>query len=314
MVEYRDYYEILGVSRNADEKEIRRAYRKLARRYHPDVNPGDAEAAEKFKAINEAYEVLSDPDKRSKYDRFGQAWQRYQQAGAPGGFDWGPWAQAAGAPGVQYSYTTVDDLEELFGSAGFSDFFETLFGRVTGGRRTRTSAPPRRGSDVRQPLTVSLREAYTGTTRILTKDGRRLEVRIPPGVRSGSKIRLAGEGGQGPGGGAAGDLYLVVEVEPDPRFERLGDDLHTKVAVPLVTAVLGGEVPVQTLGGPIRLKIPPGTQNGRRIRVRGKGMPKLKNPVEYGDLVVTVDVRLPTELRPEERELFEKLRALRGEQ
>lgn len=310
MVEYRDYYQILGVPRDADEKEIRRAYRKLARKYHPDVNPGDAEAAEKFKSINEAYEVLSDPEKRRKYDQFGQAWQRYQQAGARGGFDWSPWIHTT--PGT-YSYATVDDLEDLFGGVGFSEFFETLFGRVTGGSRSRAGVPPRRGSDVRQPVSITLSEAYHGTTRLVTKNGRRLEVRIPAGVRSGSKVRLAGEGAQGQYGGSAGDLYLVVEVEPDPRFERVGDDLHTKVAVPLYTAVLGGEVPVQTLAGSIQLKIPPGTQNGRRFRIPGKGMPKLKSPGMFGDLYVTVDVRLPTDLTPEERELFERLRSLRSE-
>lgn len=311
-MEFKDYYEILGVPRNADEKEIKKAYRRLARQYHPDVNPGDKAAEERFKEINEAYEVLSDPEKRARYDQFGREWQRYQQAGAPGGFDWSAWTQPGG-PRVQYTYTTAEDLEDLFGEgAGFSDFFETLFGRGFGPRADRTRAPrPRRGQDIEQPVQVTLAEAYHGTTRVLTKDGRRLEVKIPPGVRSGSRIRMAGEGIPGVGGSEAGDLYLVVEVLPDERFERRGDNLYTEVEVPLYTAILGGEATVPTVDGSVVLTIPPETQNGRLFRLRGKGMPRLRNPSEHGDLYATANVRLPTRLSDRERELFEQLRDLR---
>lgn len=322
-LEYKDYYEILGVPRNADEKAIRRAFRKLAREYHPDVNPNDPTAEERFKEITEAYEVLSDAEKRKKYDQFGREWKRHEQAGETGGFDWGPWVQQApGAGGrgqrVQYTYTSPEDLEELFGGTGFSDFFEALFGGGPAARpATRRPGVGRgaqrqlRGRNLEQPIQVSLSEAYHGASRILSKDGRRLEVRIPPGVRTGSKVRLTGEGGPGPGGSPAGDLYLLVEVADDPRFERRGNDLHTEVEVPLVVAVLGGEVRVPTLDGDVALKVPPETQNGRRFRLAGKGMPKLKSPEEHGDLYAELFVRLPTGLTDEERKLFEQLRDAR---
>jgi curved DNA-binding protein len=311
-LDYKDYYNVLGVPRDASENDIRRAYRKLARQHHPDVNPGNAAAEEKFKDVAEAYEVLSDKEKRAKYDRFGQEWQRYQQAGAPGGFDWGPWTQGAGGPQVQYTYATAEDLEGLFGGAAFSDFFETLFGGMPGRSSGQRAPAALQGRDIEHPLQVSLQEAYYGATRILSKDGRRLEVRIPPGVETGSKVRLRGEGGTGRDRSSAGDLYLVVEVLPDPRFSRRGSELEATVPVPLVTAVLGGEVSVTTLAGEVTLKVPPETQNGRRFRLRGKGMPKLKTPSEHGDLYVTVQVRVPTGLTDKERSLFEELRRLRS--
>ncbi|MGH2543180.1 MAG: DnaJ C-terminal domain-containing protein [Ardenticatenaceae bacterium] len=311
-MEFRDYYQILGVSRDAEQKEIKRAYRRLARQYHPDVNPDNREAEERFKEINEAYEVLSDPEKRTKYDQFGREWQRYQEGQAPG-FDPRQWTQQ-GAGGQQYyTYTTAQDMEDLFGEgAGFSDFFETLFGGAEFRRAPRGRAPaPRRGQDFEHPLQVTLQEAYHGTTRLLNKDGRQLEVRIPPGVRTGSKVRISGEGTPGVAGGAAGDLYLVVEVLPDSRFERSGEELLVEVEVPLLTAILGGEVTVPTLDGPVTLTIPPETQNGRRFRLRGKGMPHLRNPSERGDLYATANVRLPTNLSEREQELFRQLKNLR---
>jgi curved DNA-binding protein len=312
-MEYKDYYQALGVKRDADAKEIRRAYRKLARQFHPDVNPGDQSAEERFKEATEAYEVLSDPEKRQKYDRFGTAWRQHERAGNAAGFDWSRWAQRGGD--AQYTYATTEDLEELFGAGGFSSFFETLFGGgARGGGRPGARAPqPRKGQDVEYPVTISLAEAYAGTQRVLSKDGRRLEVSIPPGVRTGSRVRLTGEGAPGAAGGPAGDLYFVIEVTPDPRFERQDDDLTTTVEVPLVTAVLGGEATVETPGGPVQLKLPPETPNGRRFRLSGKGMPSLKDPQRRGDLYATASVRLPKDLTDEERALFEQLRTLRGE-
>jgi curved DNA-binding protein len=318
-MDYKDYYQTLGVPRDADAKQIKRAFRKLARQLHPDVKPGDAAAEARFKDVAEAYEVLSDPAKRAKYDQFGQAWQSYERAGGAGergGFDWGAWQPGgAGAPGVQYQYASAQDLEDILGAGGvsglggFSDFFETLFG----GRRARPAARaprPAAGRDIKHPVEVTLAEACSGTKRLLNKDGRRLEVTIPPGVNTGSKVRVAGEGA--PGSGApSGDLYLVVDVQNDPRFTRDGADLATEVEVPLLTAVLGGEVRVPTPTGELRLAIPPETQNGCRFRLSGKGMPRLKRPAERGDLYVTARVRLPTELSDEERTLFERLRALR---
>ena len=312
-MDFKDYYQTLGVPRDADEKAVKRAYRKLARRYHPDHNPGDAAAEAKFKEVTEAYEVLSDPDKRAKFDRFGQAWKHYEQGGAPGGFDWSAWGPGAG--GTTRVYTS-DDIGDLFGGhggGGFSDFFEALFGRAggSGAQRSAARSVGVRGQDVEQNVAVSLHEAYHGATRLFSKDGRRLEVSIPPGVRTGSRVRVRGEGVPGPGGGQAGDLYLVVQVERDPRFERREHDLYVEVEIPLATAVLGGEVRVPAPAGDVTLTIPPETQNGRRFRLRGKGMPQLKDPRQHGDLYAIADVRLPTGLTADERALFEQLRALR---
>ncbi len=317
-MEYRDYYQALGVSKDASEKEIKRAFRKLARQYHPDVNPGDPKAEERFKEINEAHEVLSDPEKRKKYDQLGSAWQDWDRTGGqPGDFDWGQWA--SGSPGgqgqrVHVRYGTPDDLNDLFGGASpFSDFFSQIFGGV-GGRAasggSNYQVRPQRGQDFEQQVEISLREAYHGTTRILQKDGRRLEVKIPPGARTGSRVRMTGEGSPGAMGGPAGDIYLRVAVTSDPQFERQGDDLHGAVEVDLYTAVLGGKAQVPTLSGPVNLMIPAGTQNGCVFRLRGKGMPRLRQPEQYGDLYARVDVRLPEQLTPRQRELFDELQRL----
>ncbi|RLC85055.1 MAG: J domain-containing protein, partial [Chloroflexi bacterium] len=285
-----------------------------ARKYHPDVNPGDPQAEERFKEINEAYEVLSDPEKRRKYDQLGAEWYRWQQAGGrPGDFDWSRWVSTApGGQRVYVRYGTPEDLQDLFGEGSpFSDFFSQIFGGMgaaPGGFEYRVR--PQRGQDYEQEVEISLREAYQGTTRILQKYGRRLEVKIPPGARTGTRVRIAGEGGPGAAGGEAGDLYLRVRVRPDPQFERRGDDLYVTVPVDLYTAILGGKVRVPTLNGAVMLTIPPGTQNGRVFRLRGKGMPRLRQPEQHGDLYAKVDVRLPTHLTPRQRELFEELRRI----
>lgn len=316
-MEYRDYYRVLGVPRDADQDAIKKAYRKLARQHHPDRNPGDAAAEERFKEAAEAYEVLGDPEKRAKYDRFGAAWQQRERAGgAEGGFDWSEWTSAPGgrgrpgAAGARGGATRLspEDLESILGGGGFSDFFEALFGGGLGGRAT-GPAPRARIANAEHPVRVSLAEAAAGTTRRLDVDGRRLEVTIPPGVRTGSKVRMRGEGPPGPGG-ARGDLLLVVEVAPDPRFERDGNDLRTTVSIPLHVAMLGGEVRVATLQGEGHLRIPPETPDGKRFRLRGKGMPALRGGAR-GDLLVAVAVELPRGLSDEERALFERLRELR---
>ncbi|HIC94464.1 MAG TPA: J domain-containing protein [Anaerolineae bacterium] len=308
-MEYKDYYRILGVDRNATEKEIKQAYRRLARKYHPDVNPGDKEAEERFKEINEAYEVLSDPEKRRKYDQLGASWQQWQRMGGdPRDFDWSQWFSRewpGGRVHVEYG-----DLGDLFGEGLFSDFFRAIFGDVGTRPRVRWwEARPRyaRGQDYEQPVEITLEEAFRGTKRVLERDGRRLEVTIPPGVKTGSRVRIAGQGGPGIGGGRPGDLYLKVTVLPHPIFERRGDDLHCEVPVDLYTAVLGGEVRVPTLEGDVMLKIPPGTQGGQTFRLRGKGMPNLRNPRQRGDLYVKVRVQVPQDLSQRERELFREL-------
>ena len=316
-MEYKDYYKILGVDKNAAAKEIKSAYRKLARKYHPDVNPDNAQAEAKFKEVNEAYEVLGDPDKRTKYDQLGVNWQRWQQmGGSPGDFDWSQWM--GGGPGGQRVHVRyADDMGDLFGGdSPFSDFFSSIFGG-TGGGRTRQSngfdfRSPRAqmGQDVEQEVEISLAEAYHGASRLLSKDGRRLQVKIPAGARTGTKVRMRGEGQTSFGQSQAGDLYLKVKVAHDPRFERKGDNLHTTVPVDLYTAVLGGEVRVPTLSGHVKLKIPAGSQNGQSFRLKGKGMPNLKKAGEFGDLYARLDVRLPAKLNDKQRQLFEELKKM----
>ena len=305
-MQYKDYYQSLGVDRKASAKEIKSAYRKLAREHHPDANPGDPKAEGRFKEINEAYEVLSDETKRAQYDRLGTDFERWQRSGGrPDDF----WRQFAGGQGQGQPFRTYSvDPNDLFGGAGpFSDFFNMLFGGTSRGPR-----PPRerRGQDIQAELEISLGEAYHGALRQLDKEGRRLQVRIPPGAQSGTMVRVRGEGTSGTSGGQAGDLYLRVRVAPDPRFERKGDDLYVSVPVDLCTAVLGGEVSVPTLSGEVRLKVPAGSQNGQVLRVRGRGMPRLKQKDEHGDLYAQLIVRLPTELTPRQRELFEELSRL----
>ena len=312
-MEYRDYYQVLGVSKTATEKEIKQAYRKLARKYHPDVNPNNKTAQEKFKEINEANDVLSDPEKRRKYDTLGANWQQYEQyqrTGGQGPFQWGGQGQ-----GTQYRTVSPEDFESLFGggdAGGVSDFFRTFFGGGFGGAAgTRTQARPRRGQDIEQEIDISLEEAYRGAARLVDKDGRRLEIKIPAGVKTGSKIRYGGEGMPGAGGASAGDLYLRVQVMPHPTFERQGDDLHYELPVDLFTALLGGEANVQTLKGQLVLKIPPETQSGKVFRLAGQGMPRLNESNSFGDLYAKVRVLLPEHLTPEEHELVQKLAEMR---
>ncbi len=323
-VDYKDYYKVLGVDKNASQKDIQKAYRKLARKYHPDVNPDDKEAEEKFKDINEANEVLSDPEKRKRYDELGRYYQQYGRG--PGTS--GP-TRAAGGDGrrAQYSTMSEEDLNDLFGGASpFSDFFETFFGSGISDatrRRTRTTGRAQRNvyapeeQDVETEVDVTLAEAYQGATRMfeLTEpDGstRRLEVKIPAGVDEGSRIRITGQGLQGASG--RGNLYLRVHILPDPRFTREGTTLRTRVDVPLATAVLGGEVHVPTPDGRrLLLRIPPGTQNGKTFRLRGQGMPALGQPDKRGDLYVEVNVVLPTHLNDEQRRLFEAFASSIGE-
>ncbi len=312
-MEYKDYYKILGVDRNASADEIKKAYRKLALKYHPDRNPGDKAAEEKFKEINEAYQVLSDPEKRAKYDRFSTTYQHWQATGGQAPFDWGAWGAAPG--GVRVEFRDLDDL--LGGIGGFSEFFRNLFGGMGGmdfeaaasGPRaaTRQTRRPRRRA-YEQPIAITLHEAYHGSTRHIAVNGRRLEVKIPPGARTGTRIRLP-EALHLPDGSKA-DLYLVVEVMPDPRFDLQGHDLHTEATIDLYTAVLGGEVTIPTPGGDVILTVKPGTQPGQIYRLRGRGMPHLKNPHRRGDLYVHIKVVLPKNLTPRERELFTELARL----
>jgi DnaJ-class molecular chaperone len=323
-VDYKDYYKILGVPKNATTEDVKKAYRKLARQYHPDVNKG-ANAEKRFKEVNEANEVLSDPSKRKRYDTIGPDWERYAQGmgGQPGGnFHW-----------------AYNGPSEGFGDAGgFSDFFRTLFGDIGNGgtgtmddllgrQRSRTRARSRSGEDYETEVEVTLPEAYRGSERsveIVQPNGsgpRKLSVKIPAGVRDGQRIRLAGQGGAGSGGGRAGDLFLRVQVRPHPFFVRDGDDLRAELPVALHEALLGADVTIPTLKGRVMLRIPPETQNGRTIRLAGQGMPRGRGPWArseatggYGDLYVTVKVVLPTKLNDKERELAKELAAARADE
>jgi curved DNA-binding protein len=312
-MEYKDYYKVLGVDRKATDDEIKRAYRKLAMKYHPDRNPGDNRAEEKFKEINEAYQVLSDPAKRGRYDQLGDSYYSWQQRGAPStGFNWEDWFTTA--PGGGGARVEVGDLDEILGG-GFSEFFRRIFGGmpdmgpVPGSRGVPPRRPRAEKANYQQEVPISLAEAYHGTTRLVEIDGRRLEVKIPAGARTGTKVRVAGAV-KASDGKPAGDLYLLIQVMEDGRFERKGNDLHTEITIDLYRAVLGGEVTVPTLSGNVVLTIPPGTQPGQTIRLSGRGMPLLNNPQSFGDLFVHIKVRLPRNLTPRQKELFQELARL----
>jgi curved DNA-binding protein len=304
-MEFKDYYQILGVSPDADEKTIRQAFRKLARQYHPDVNPGDKAAEEQFKAINEANQVLSDPEQRKKYDALRAQYQSWQQSGGrPRDFNWQAWSAQPGE-GVYETYGTVDDLQDIFGDESpFSHFFTSIFGGARGAQRT---SRPRRGRDLEVEVEVTLEETFRGTTRSLQIGDRRIEAKIPPGVYTGARVRLAGQGEPGRHGGSAGDLYLSIRVLPHATFERDGEDLFTEVPVDIYTAALGGEVRVPTLDGAVMLKVPPQTQSGRTLRLRGKGMPRLNDPNTRGDLYARVRLVLPEPLSERELQAFREL-------
>jgi DnaJ-class molecular chaperone len=316
-MDFKDYYSTLGISKTATDKEIKQAFRKLARKYHPDVNPGDKSAESRFKEINEAHEVLSDADKRRKYDELGANWRQYEQAGAGAGQPGGPWNWNTGGGG--FRTMTEDEVAEMFGGgdAGspFSDFFQTFFGG--GGpagneRRGRGRGRQQRGRDVEHEFELDLESAAQGGVHKLQlrHDGesRGVEVRIPAGVVDGSRVRVSGEGSRGSGGAASGDLYLRIRLRPHPAYQASGRDLTTHVSVPVSTAVLGGEVTVVTLGGKtVRLKVPETTQAGQKLRLKGLGLPALGEGGTAGDLFVVIDVALPRRLDEATRKAYEAL-------
>lgn len=309
-MEYKDYYAVLGVKRQATDKEIRQAFRRLARQYHPDINPNNKPAEEHFKEINEAYEVLSDPEKRRRYEEMGADWERYQQyqQARP---------QAQGSGGFSAQRMRSEDLDDLFGEESpYSSFFEQIFGRgrpAQGGRRSPAGGMPRpeRGLDAEVAVEVTLEEAAHGATRVLRLadnegQSRQLEVRIPPGVRTGTRVRVAGQGDGGRAGGPRGDVYLVVRVLPHSLFEREGDDLKLRTSVAMTAMLLGAEVAIPTLDSQVILKIPAGTVDGQTFRLRGKGMPRQSRPDQHGDLLAEVHAALPRQLSGEQRRLIEQ--------
>ena len=319
-MDFKDYYATIGVPKTASEKDIKQAFRKLARKFHPDVNPGDKGAEARFKEINEANEVLSDAAKRRKYDELGANWRAYEQApsaGAPGGAGGPPFTWSTGGG---FRPMSDDDASEMFGGGDvpFSDFFRTFFGGTdtepgTGPRRGRGRPRNQKGRDVEHLIELDLEDALRGSIQPLSLRhngrARTVEVRIPAGVTDGSRVRVAGEGGPGAGGGASGDLFLRVQLRPHAAFEVKGRDVSTRTRVGLITAVLGGEVDVVTPEGkPLRLKLPAGTQPGQKFRLRGHGLPSVGKPAERGDLYATVDVEIPKTVTDTERTHYEALR------
>ncbi|MBI5962924.1 MAG: DnaJ domain-containing protein [Chloroflexi bacterium] len=291
-MDYKDYYKILGVERKASADDIRSAYRKLAMKYHPDKNPGDKKAEDKFKEINEAYQVLSDDQKRARYDQLGSAYSNFRTSGGrPGDFQWDDWFQQGGQ---QRGYGNTDD--PFGGAGGFSDFFRSIFGEAV--RNSARSQAAQQG--YQQEVQISFQEAYEGSMRQLQTNGRKLQVRIPAGVKTGSKVRVAGAGPEGL------DLYLVVNVTDEDKFEREGQDLYTTSTLSVFTLILGGETEVETPTGKVKLSIPAGTQTDQVFRLTGRGMPHLKDPKTKGDLYVKLKVQVPKYLSSKQRELLEE--------
>lgn len=296
-MEFIDYYKILGLDKNASQDDIKKAYRKLARKHHPDLNPNDKEAHKKFQQINEANEVLSDPDKRKKYDQYGKDWQHAEQ-----------FEQQRKASGRQpFSGQGEQFYSGDFGDGAFSDFFESLFG---GGGSRKSSRGKFRGEDYNAELTISLTDAYKTHQQTFTINGKAIRITVPAGVEAGQKIKLKGYGGAGINGGPAGDLYITFNVAEHPVFKRSGNDLYATVYLDLYTALLGGEITVDTLDGKIKLKVAPETPNGHKVRLKGKGFPVYKQEGQFGDLYITYQVKLPTNLTEKQKALFTELSKL----
>ncbi len=292
-MDFVDYYKILGVDKNASEEDIKKAYRKLARKLHPDLNPNDKEAHKKFQQVNEANEVLSDPEKRKKYDKYGKDWEHgeeYERARQQ--------RHSSNFGGQSYS-------GEGFGDEDFSDFFTSMFGRSEG--RGRSSHVKFRGQDYNAELQLELLDAYKTHQQTLTVNGKNIRITIPAGIENGQKIKLKGHGGEGINGGPQGDLYITFSITDHPRFKRMNNDIYTTVDLDLYTAVLGGEVTIETLDGKVNVKVKPETQNGSKIKLKGKGFPVYKKEGEFGDLYITYSIKIPTNLTDKQRELFTEL-------
>lgn len=307
-MEFIDYYKVLGLDKSASEEAIKKAYRKLARKHHPDLNPDDKEAVKTFQKINEAYEVLSDPEKRKKYDQYGAEWknaeqyeqarkqqQQYRSSGNPfgNGNDW---------PGGDTFTYSGDD-------ADFSDFFSSIFGNG-GGRQNTYRQAKYKGQDVHAEMPLALSEAYKTHQRTFSVNGKNVRIAVPAGVENGQEIRLKGYGGHGANGGPDGDFYITFIIHNDTSFMRSGNDLNLNVTIDLYTAMLGGDVTIDTLDGKIKLNVKPETQNGTKVRLRGKGFPVYKKEGQYGDLYITYNVKLPVKLTAQQKELFEQLAKL----
>jgi curved DNA-binding protein len=317
-MQYKDYYKILGVSRQASQEEIKKAYRKLAIQYHPDKNPGDKSVEERFKEINEAYEVLKDPEKRAKYDQLGANWEQYEQAGFGandhygfGGFNWSQFGSQN--QGHSTTFHFEEDLKDWFGDSdsGFSDFFNMFFGDFGGSRSQRYgNRHTTKGKDLHAEIELSIYEAYHGTTKILNVDGHKLKIHTKPGAYEGQELRVKGNGRKGIGGGPKGDLYLKIRIRPQSDFKVQGHNILKEVPIDLYTAILGGKVTIQTLDGRININIPKASQPDKVLRIKGKGMPIYNEPGKYGDLLLKLKVNIPDNLTEQEERLFQQLRDL----
>ncbi|MES2649597.1 MAG: J domain-containing protein [Bacteroidota bacterium] len=297
-MDYIDYYEVLGLDKTATTDDIKKAYRKLARKYHPDLNPNDKDAHKKFQQINEANEVLSDPEKRKKYDQYGKDWMHADA------FEKAQHQQRSG----RETFTGRQGFGEQFDDDRFSDFFESMFGRSN--RRAGGQDTKFRGQDYQAELHLNLEDAYHTHKQTLTVNGKQLRITIPAGVENGQKIKLKGHGGPGMNGGPAGDLYITFLITDHPRFKRTGNDLYLVATIDLYTAVLGGESTIDTMDGKVKIKVSPGTQNGFKTKLRGKGYPVYKQEGNFGDLYITYQVLIPTHLTEKQKELFEQLKQL----
>lgn len=292
-----DYYKILGVEKTAPLKDIKSAYRKLARKYHPDLNPNDKDAKKKFQEINEAHEVLSDPEKRKKYDQYGENWKHAEE-----------FAGAGNQQGQQYSGRSQNYSWSPEGESEFSDFFESMFGGF--GKTNRSRQVKFRGEDYNAELNLNLTDAYQAHQQIVTINDRKIRITIPAGIENGQTIKIAGHGGKGINGGPEGDLYITFRIANDPRYKRSGNDLYVTEEIDLYTAVLGGEITINTLSGKVKVKIKPETQNGSRIKLKGKGFPVYKKSEQYGDLYVTFSVKIPQNLTEQQKKLFTDLASI----
>ncbi len=309
-MDYKDYYTILGVKKTATADEIKKAYRKLAAKHHPDVNADDPAAADRFKEIGEAYEVLKDPEKRKLYDKVGKDWKKYQQAGATGDFDFSRYG-FGGNGGQQYTYQ--GDMGDIFGQGGFSDFFESIFGGRQGGnpfsgaRGFRTAQSPQKGSDAKANLPISLEEAWLGTTKSVSINGKNTQIKIPEGITTGKKLRLKGRGQPGFNGGPAGDLLISVTVNTPENIKLEDHHVYINIAVSMFTLILGGKVDVKTPKNSFRLNVEQGTENGKKFKLSGKGFPVFGKPNQFGDLFVTLQATIPTDFSVDELRELKKM-------
>lgn len=304
-MQYKDYYKILGVDKKASQDDIKKAFRKLAVKYHPDKTKGDKASEEKFKEVNEANEVLSNPEKRKKYDELGQQWNQYQQSGGnEGSFDWSQFQQGGRRSGGSGDFG--------FGSSGFSDFFEQFFGGSFGGQEFSGQQFQSAGHDLRLDLNISLEEAYNGTSRQFQVDGETLQIKLKPGTYDGQQIRIKGKGGKGRGNGPRGDIYGFVHLQPHPHFKVTQSDLHCTINIDLYTALLGGKATVETLKGKLKINVAPGTENGKILRLKNMGMPFYNESGKFGDLYAKVNVEIPKNLSEKEKELFRQLAEMKA--